>query len=153
MTSRQSKLESILHWTREYHSKLSGCLHLNADRGFSKQVQDLLNYLESHEIATIRAIDHLLQTGTSKLVSGDYCDMSIQTTGTSVSVAVSFEGLTSWEVLGVVMEQHKQIIARCRYLHNEMHALGIRGLLEELCMLEEQQAILMVEDADNLRDY
>lgn len=154
MGTGQLTLRDILHWTRACHRSLSISLHRFADAGVTLSLKVFLDDLASHESIISRAIDHLERQENPWVLAGG-CEEYLQRERMPRSVAASgtFQGMTSWEIMGTVMEQHKRLIERCRHLLDNARASDSRALLQTLCLLEEREAMLMAQEVRGLQDF
>lgn len=147
-------LKDVLHWSSEFHRLLSNCLQHCTERDENERARMLLDYLSTHESHLHTVLQQFEETRSINALStwsDEYLDkhplLHYQ------HCDKPFEGLTTLEIMAVVMEQHKQIIELYRHLHERADNTEIRDLLGQLVALEEHEAVSMAQGANRLEDY
>ena len=63
-----------------------------------------------------------------------------------------FASLSADEVICQVINQHQKVIELYRYLHSRADTTSAKELLENLCSLEEHDAMLMAQELNRFQD-
>tara|TARA_R110002167_G_scaffold164023_1_gene360915 strand:+ start:1365 stop:1814 length:450 start_codon:yes stop_codon:yes gene_type:complete len=135
-------LEDVLHWTTEYHQRLSDCLAHAVEREEKSVVSLLLDYLVKHESTLAQLIRLLEQTADAKALSTlcyEYLDT--RPIFQHQHRDKDFAELKINEIVTKLVHEHEQIIELYRYLYWRAETVSAQDLLKQLLMLEEHQAM------------
>ncbi|WP_308365889.1 MULTISPECIES: ATPase [unclassified Microbulbifer] len=146
-------LKDVLVWTREFHRNLSDCLRHCALNNENSRAKLLLDYLAQHEQELSQIVSGFVETAeTRALNTWCYDYMEKHPILHSAHCDAPFQDLEPDEIMGVITDQHEQVIDLYRYLHARADIEATRELMEELESLEEQAARQMSQGANRMQE-
>ena len=146
-------LKDVLHWTTNFHQKLSDCLTHSTDNNENERAKMLLVYLAEHERELANVVAQFEKNGNTHALN-TWCYEFIDKhplTQHQLDDAI-FAKLDATEIMARVVDQHQQVIELYRYLFTRADIPSARALLENLKSLEEHEAMQMSQGANRLSD-
>ena len=146
-------LKDVLHWTTEFHQHLSQCLTHCADSNENTRAKLLLDYLATHETKLAQILHRFEQTANTNALNTwcyEYLDKHpiIQHN----QCDKPFAKMNTHEIMGIIVDQHEQLISLYRYLQSRADTVSAQELLGNLTSLEEHEAMQMMQSANRLED-
>ena len=124
-----------------------------AAKNQNPRAQMLLDYFARHERSLSQMVSGFEHAADNKAISTwcyDYLDKHPILHSTECSAP--FAELDDEEIMGVVTEQHDQVIDLYRYLHTKAEIPSTQELMDELESLESQETRQMVQGANRMHE-
>ena len=146
-------LKDVLHWTKEFHQYLAKCLSHCRNKNESERVKMIMAYMAEHESQLSQTIEGFERKGNKKALNtwvNEYTDK--HPINQHQPCDEPFASLSADEVICQVINQHQKVIELYRYLHSRADTTSAKELLENLCSLEEHDAMLMAQELNRFQD-
>lgn len=146
-------LRDVLVWTSTFHDNLADCMERCAVKNENPRARMLLDYLAKHERSLSQTVSGFEHTADNKAINTwcyDYLDKHPILNSTECDAP--FSELDDEEIMGVVTDQHEQVIDLYRYLHTKAEIPSTQELMDELESLETQETRQMVQSANRMHE-
>lgn len=146
-------IRDILHWTSQLHAHLAMCLQSGTKHNTSERAVMMLRYLADHEVRLASVLTESEKTASvSALNTWCYEYLDKRSIVQDAFCDPPFRSLEAEEIVGIVMDQHQQVIELYRNLSERADIPEVQELLDSLRSLEEHEAMQMTQSGNRFSD-
>lgn len=147
------QIKDILDWTVSYHEQLGQCYEHCANQSESTRIKMLLEYLSSHEQQLADAISQYEAMAEPRDLDTwciEYIDKNPVLAHTLCEA--NLNDLDTNQIISNTINIHDQLVKLYQYLAARAVTERPKELFESLIMLEKNEAMRMVRNAESLED-